>query len=131
MRYRSATDLIGADRPMPLVSQALAWLRTLLLGPHEASTATPATALDNSRNLPAGHPSPASWARVLRQARRRRAPHLWPSAESVAYTDITDTWGPVRAYVLLPEEGHHALLPDHERQQEAPRATTRGAKVNA
>ncbi len=106
---------------MSLVSQALAWLRTLLLAPHEGRTPTPATAPDNSRALPVGYPSPGSWARALRQARQRRAPHLWPPAEPVAHTDATDTGGPVRAYVLLIEERHHALLSAHERHQEAPR----------
>lgn len=125
MRYRGAIDLIGADPHMSLVSQALAWLRTLLLRQHDVNTPTPATPPDNRSNTPTGYPSPISWARVLWQARRRRAPHLWPPAEPVVHTDTTDIWGPVRAYVLLTEEGHHALLPDHERTM------TRGTKVNA
>ncbi|KUO19741.1 hypothetical protein AQJ91_18155 [Streptomyces dysideae] len=55
------------------------------------------------------YPSPQQWTRVLRRARHRRAPHLWPSPELAAAAGAPITGALVRAYVLPEGERTRAL----------------------
>jgi hypothetical protein len=98
---------------MQYLSQAVQWVRTVLFGrrtpgKHARAHAAPA--------VPEVHqwvrrPSPQEWGLILQQARRRRAPHLWPpaAAPASAPAEQADIAVLVRPYVLRPEERRLAL----------------------
>jgi len=59
--------------------------------------------------LPTRCPSPEMWGALLAGARRRRAPHLWPSTKPPALLADSVADAPARSYVLPPEERVSAL----------------------
>ncbi|TQE27842.1 hypothetical protein [Streptomyces ipomoeae] len=89
---------------MHLVSHALAWVRALLFGPPECGRGTRCTGPEAGRTTPVPYPSPGMWGATLAAARRRRAPHLWPSPELPAIEDDSINDALVRAYVLHEDE---------------------------
>ncbi|MGW0819898.1 hypothetical protein [Streptomyces sp. NPDC002845] len=89
---------------MTLVPRLLEWVRTLLFGPPVSGRPASSAAPETGRSLSVRCPSPQYWGIVLGQARRRRAPHLWPPA-----VEDNPVVGLVRLYVPPPEECTHPM----------------------
>lgn len=89
---------------MHLVSQALTWVTAVLFGPPASGRTTRSAAPEKGPSLLVRHPSPQQWAHILRHARCRRAPHLWPSPARPAVEGSLTIGDLVRAYVLLRDE---------------------------
>lgn len=90
---------------MHCVSQALKRVRNSLLGepaPRDVACAAQARSVGPH---PIGFSrSPEMWGALLVEARRRRAPQLWPSPERPLDEDDFITHALVRAYVLPEDE---------------------------
>ncbi|WP_229914072.1 hypothetical protein [Streptomyces capitiformicae] len=84
-------------------------MRALLFGPPKSGRSSCRTAPEAGRTAPFPYPSPGMWGAILAAARRRRAPHLWPSSELPAAEDDFITGLLVRAYVWPEDERTRCL----------------------
>ncbi len=93
---------------MHLVTRVLTWVRARPYGPPETSRTSCVATWQPAASPPAPPASPEIWAAILASARRRRAPHLWPSGQLPAITAADITSRLVGLYLLPPEVHQHA-----------------------
>ncbi|MGW0708269.1 hypothetical protein ACWD4G_20320 [Streptomyces sp. NPDC002643] len=79
-------------------------MRALLFGWRLSGHRAPTAELASSPNFRAAYMSPAMLRACLGAARRRRAPHLWPSSELSLVEADAITPVLVRAYVIPEDE---------------------------